>query len=204
MINKTLRQYFSTTNQELDTNRHLFNLVETLIDDYCGVKLNGNIEGKAYYPKTEKEKLFTDFNLSGSTLTLTGLTFDKNTFQFCVVEPLEGLDTDLIPVISSNNNVLTLAIDTQPDFTACEIYQLGNFPRYADFNNGFKKIPQEIKQASFLLAQYLLKNPSVLDSITFQSETQSTSSYSYSLASGGNSNLTMPSYIANLLTKFKY
>jgi hypothetical protein len=204
MITKTLRQYFSKTAQELDDNRDLFNLVESLIDNYCGVKLNDTIYGKAYSPNGESAKTFTDFTISGNELTLTDETFDKNTFQFCVVEPLEGDFTGLIPVISSDDNVLTLAIDSQPDFTACEIYQLGTFPRYADFNNGYKKIPEDIRQACFLLSQYLLNNQSVLDSITFQSENQSTSSYSYSLASGGNANLTMPVYISNLLNKFKY
>jgi hypothetical protein len=203
-ITTTLRQYFNTTAQELEDNRDLFNLVEALIDNYVGEKLINRITSKANQLKRVYEE--PDFTIANNQITLVNEDQDywqKNTFQFCIVEVLEGQNKGLFPIVKSEDNVLTLATNNSPLFTAFEVYQLGNFPRMADYNRGYKKIPQEIQQACFYLAKYLLENKEVLESVTFQSETQSTGSYSYSLADGSK-DLTMPVYITRVLDKFKY
>jgi hypothetical protein len=85
---------------------------------------------------------------SGNTLTLIGQSFSTNYLQYCIVEIMEGVTKGRkYPIISSNNNTITL--DEDPGLTTSvgvRIYQLGKFPMYKDMQT-FKSIPSEIVEA---------------------------------------------------------
>jgi len=200
MITTTHRQYLKPSLAELETNCSIYNLAEFLVDNYVGVKSYAQIDGKS----SQFDLVFVaaEFSLTTTTLTITGKSYPKNTFKYCVIEVLEGADEGLvIPVTSSDDNVLTLATDTPLTFTAFKIHQLGNFPRVMDVILDFKTVPKEIRQAATMLFDYLMENESVITGLNLKSENQSTSSYSYTLADNSQ-NLLLPIQVTSLLNKF--
>lgn len=200
MITKTHRQYLKPSIVELEANFRLYNLAESLVDDYVGVKSYAQIDGKAI--QFDLVFIAAEFLLTPTTLTITGKSYSKNTFKYCVIEVLEGANEGLIiPVTSSLDNVLTLATDTALSFTAFRIYQLGNFPRVMDTTGNFKYIKQEIVDATKMLFDYLVENETVITGLNLKSESQSTSSYSYALADNSQ-NLLLPITVTQLLNKF--
>ena len=200
MITTTHRQYLKPSLAELDTNFSIYNLAEFLVDNYVGVKSYAQINGRANQANLIFES--ADFTISATTVTLTDKTYSKNAFKFCVIQVLEGVDEGLlVPVLSSDDNILTIATNNLLNFTTFKIYQIGNFPRTMDITGDYRTIPNEIKQATQLLFNYLVENESVVTGLNLKSESQSTSSYSYTLADNSQ-NLLLPIQVTSLLNKF--
>lgn len=201
---KTLRQYLSILDiTDFETNQNLYNLSEMLIDNYLGVELNGGI-----FQKSNIEKEVYLSNITNNQITLPTGSYEKNQFQFSVAEILEGDFLGLIlPITKSLDNILDLATDniTTINNISVKIYQLGKFPTYNDFKGGFKSIPEFIKTAVNYQLDYLKKNPQILSSLPFQSESQGTSSYSYTLGNSQSFNeILIPSFVKDILIKSGY
>jgi len=188
MITSSLRQYFTLDKAYSAEDKELINLSELIIDNYLPVFLNSSIFSKSY----QLETVYTDITITDTdilTLNNQSTTYRKNMFQYGIVEVLSGKYLGLkIPVNESDDNVLSLNLSENISFSNIKIYQLGKFPIYGDFRNGFKTVPEVIRESVYLQFNYLKENKKFLNRIKYTSETQSTNSYSYNLGSG-NSNL---------------
>lgn len=159
----TLRQYADQTTINSvtgasDVSESIINAAESMVDIYANEVMNqfhvGNIKAlnSQEYPSNQ-------VTFGAGTLTILGNTFETNKFQFGVVELLETNGANKkgtkYPVISSNNNFLTLDGAVVGITSAVKIYQIGVFPRIKDIGQYGKSIPYQIIEAVAYQASYL-------------------------------------------------
>jgi hypothetical protein len=150
----TVRQYLDSDSIKnitgvVLTDDRIIDVAEADIDSYVDSIMNhmyaGNI--KSFGTVIEAEQ--AEFN--GQQLTLPNQVFERNYFQFTVVELLEKSGGykrgQRFPVVSSDNNVLTLS-ESVDSFTApVKIQQIGLFPRRIDEGQYGKSIPYQLIEA---------------------------------------------------------
>jgi len=207
MITKSItdRQYILasdiTDNPEISLS--MFNTAERMIDD-----LLPEFRSLHVFAKSNIEVLTLNVDIVSNQIVLdSSYSKEKNYFAFCVVEILEGINRGIkIPVVSSENSTLILGA-TLNDISDIDvkIYQLGKAPFYSDYKSGYKTINENIRQATIYQAKYLTENEGNLNAIQFKSETESTSSYSYTLATESESlNNLYPSIVKKLINSLGF
>lgn len=162
----TLRQYTSSSAVAQITGMDiskitdaLLNRAELMIDMYVADFYQGPLS-KFFKPVMEFQPAQTSWTTTSVTLSPNS-GYSDNYFTYTVLELLNGNDKGLIiPVISSNNNVLTFeSVPGLSGLIACRVYQLGKFPMVKDVQT-YKTIPSQISQAVAYQCEFLYKQGS--------------------------------------------
>lgn len=182
MIQTTSIRQYTPTSYLADYSMEDVNLAEMLIDSYIPTYRSNNMYAKSIVRDSIVEVDFVD-----SKIVLPD-SQAKNYYQYANVEILSGsLAGELLSVISSEDNLLTVNTLSLPNETGVtvKISQIGKFPFFCDYKQTIKTIPNTIRQAAILQLKYLAENKETMNSILLKSETESTSSYSYTLGGMG-------------------
>jgi hypothetical protein len=156
----------------------ILNRAELMIDMYVADFYQGPL---SKFFKASLEFLPSQTSWTTTTVTLSpNGGYSNNYFAYTVIELLDGSNKGLIiPVISSNNNVLTFeAVPGLSGLIACRVYQLGKFPMVKDVQT-YKSIPSQIAHAVAYQCEFLHKQGTKTNSGKTKKQESIGENYSY-------------------------
>jgi hypothetical protein len=161
-MTQSLRQYITSSEVLEFTGMDASKLTDDMIIESEKIldNLISSFSRESPFAKAMDETMIIEGAVVGNnSTTLPQIFKSKNYFAYCVMEILSGNDKGKkIPVIASQNGVIeyNTVEDIEAGIFDVRVYQVGKLPMRRDYN-GYKFIPQELKEGLAYQVEYLSK-----------------------------------------------